>query len=189
MEILLNNEKLNLLIAENARLETSRLILRPITLADVPAIFNYGSKPSNTRYVFPMYHNIEETKLGVANYFIKEPLGKYALELKETGEMIGSIELRINGISGEMGYVLNEDFWGKGLMSEAAEALLILGFETLKLPHMCADCLKENIPSQTVMKKIGMTLEAEIPNERIFEGELATSLQFGITKEKYFGRK
>lgn len=62
--------------------------------------------------------------------FYGEPLGKYGIEVKETGKMIGTIDLRVNETNniGELGYVLNRTFWGNGYMPEAATALVELGF-------------------------------------------------------------
>ncbi|MGC3771575.1 GNAT family N-acetyltransferase, partial [Enterococcus faecalis] len=129
-----------LIFAENQQLETERLHLRPVTLADTDDLFEYASDEETTRFVFPKNETKEETRASIAKYFMGEPLGKYGIEVKETGKMIGTIDLRVNETNnvGELGYVLNRAFWGNGYMPEAATALIELGFAKMKLMRIFA---------------------------------------------------
>lgn len=63
-----------------------------------------------------------------------EFLGKYGIEVKEMGKMIGMIDLWVNEINniGELGYVLNCVFWGNGYMFEVVMVLVELGFVKMK---------------------------------------------------------
>ncbi|WP_342231125.1 GNAT family N-acetyltransferase, partial [Enterococcus faecalis] len=107
-----------LIFAENQRIETERLILRPVTLADAEDMYEYASDEETVRYVFLKNQTIAETRQNIAKFFMGEPLGKYGIEVKETGKMIGTIDLRVNETNniGELGYVLNRAFWGNGYM-------------------------------------------------------------------------
>ena len=58
----------------------------------------------------------------------------------------------------EIGYLLRKDLWSQGLTTEAAAASLRYGFEQLKIPTIIAVAHPENLGSQQVAKKIGMTL-------------------------------
>ncbi len=189
MDVRLSNESLYYMLATHTTIETDRLILRPITLDDAPHFYEYASDFQTIYYVFERHRDIEETKRRIANYFCKEPLGKYGIVLKEEGKLIGSIDLRLKDVSGELGYVLSKKYWGQGIVPEACSALLKLGFEKLHLPHIYATCLKENDRSRRVMEKIGMVKEAEIPKSRYFEGEFVSTLQYGITKDEYESRR
>lgn len=173
----------NLVLAENRWLETQRLILRPVTLADTEDMFAYASDEKTTKYVFLLHKTIEETRANIASYFMAEPLGKYGIELKETGQLIGTIDLRIDPQkrSAELGYVLNQAFWGKGYAAEAGKELLRLGFEELKLIRIFGFHDVKNENSGRVMEKLGMQLEGTSPNARIWKGKIVTDVFRGMT--------
>ena len=60
---------------------------------------------------------------------------------------------------GELGYVLNPDYHGKGYGTEAARRVLQFGFDVLHLHRIEAKFMQENRASLHVMEKLGMTLE------------------------------
>jgi len=184
MEILLND---NLILGENQRLETSRLLLRPITLADAEDMFEYASDEEMATYVFPVHHNLEETRISIANYFLYEPLGKYGIELKENGKLIGAIDLRVDSKNknAELGYSLSRKYWGQGIVPEACEKLLELGFEKLELLHIFAKYDEDNPKSGRVMDKIGLKDEGRVPNARIAKGKVVTDIIKGMTMEDW----
>lgn len=184
MEIVINR---NLIFAENQYLETERLKLRPVTLSDANDMHEYASDEETVTYVFPIHQSIKDTKESIANYFLAAPLGKYGIELKATGKFIGTIDLRVvdqHNIA-EIGYSLNKVFWGQGYMPEAAHKLLCLGFEELKLMRIFATHDIDNPKSGRVMEKIGMKVEGNIPNARMWKGKVVTDIIRGITLEEW----
>lgn len=120
-----------LILAENQRIETPRLWLRPVTMADANDLFEYASDEETTEFVFPRHQSLVDTKIAIAMYFLAAPLGKFAIEEKMSGNMIGTIDLRVDPLKevAELGYTLNKAFWGQGIVPEAARMLLSLGFE------------------------------------------------------------
>lgn len=184
MEIVINR---NLIFAENQSLKTERLTLRPVTLSDVNDMYEYASDEETCRYVFPRHQTIKETKESIANYFMCAPFGKYGIELNTTGRLIGTIDLRIESQHhiAEIGYALNKDFWGNGYVPEAANELLRLGFEELKLMRIFATYDIDNPKSGRVMEKIGMKIEGNIPNARMWKGKVVTDVMRGITLEEW----
>lgn len=184
MEIVINR---NLIFAENQNLETERLKLRPVTLGDATDMYEYGSDEETSTYVFPMHQSIKDTRESIANYFMSAPLGKYGLELKETGKFIGAIDLRVveQHHIAEIGYSLNKAFWGQGYVPEASNALLRLGFEKLQLMRIFAIHDIDNFRSGRVMEKIGMKVEGNIPNARMCKGKVVTDIMRGITLDEW----
>ena len=81
-------ESIYLKLAENRTLETERLLLRPVTLDDAEAMFEYSSDEENTRYTFLPNKDLEETKNIIARLFISRPLGNWGIELKENGKFV-----------------------------------------------------------------------------------------------------
>jgi ribosomal-protein-alanine N-acetyltransferase len=173
--------------AENQVLETERLCLRPLTLADAKDMFEYASDEETTTFVFPTHQTIEETRAIIASVFMADPFGKFALELKENHKMIGTIDLRVNIKEGtaEIGYTLNKTYWGQGLVPEAAHVLLALGFEKLQLIRIFAVHDLKNPKSGRVMEKIGMTKESTIYEAKKIYGKVSDIVTYGITKSQW----
>ncbi|MGQ4242260.1 GNAT family N-acetyltransferase [Enterococcus casseliflavus] len=174
-----------LLLAENQRLETPRLLLRPVSLADAADMFAYANDEEATRFVFPKHASLEETKQQIASYFIAMPLGKFGIEEKVTGKLVGTIDLRIDSdtATGELGYIVNRAYWGQGIVPEAAMVLLHFGFETLELIRIFARHDARNPQSGRVMDKIGMKVEMTYPSAR--NSEITDEIMRGITLEEW----
>ena len=93
-------------------------------------------------------------------------LGLWATIHKETGKFIGRCGLLPWTIEGqpevEVAYTLAQDFWGQGLATEAAHAILQYAFEQLHLSRLICLIDPANHASRRVAEKIGMTLEKEV---------------------------
>lgn len=177
----------NLIFAQHQQIETKRLRLRPVTLEDAADMYEYASDEENTFFVFPRHQTLSDTKNCIADWFMKEPLGKYGIEQKETRKLIGTIDLRVQEINrtAEIGYILNKRYWGNGYVPEAAGALLRLGFEKLELVRIHAWHNSDNPNSGRVMEKLHMKQEGFIPDAQIVKGELISMVLRGITKAEW----
>lgn len=168
-------------------LEGTRILLRPIVLSDAEDMYEYASDEETVRFVFEKHQNVEETRKNIANYFMKEPLGKYAIVLKETKKMIGTIDIRLKEEknSAEIGYTLNKDYWGNGYITEAGKMILELGFETLGLERIFAYHDSENPLSGKVMKRLGMTYEGTLRKNRINKNRYIDDVHYSVLKQDY----
>ena len=143
-------------------IETPRVILRPLSMTDAEDMFDYASKPENLVYVFPAHHNLAETRATIAALIMKEPLGKWAMELKATSAMIGTItfvKLDERARTAEIGYTLNQTYWGQGLMTEAVRTLAEISLTEFGLCHLDIVVDSENIGSCKVAEKSGFSLQ------------------------------
>lgn len=176
------------MILENLRqyqvLETKRLLLRPVTLADANAMFAYASDEENTRWNFPVNQTLEETKAAIQNIYLKTPLGRYGIVLKGTNSFIGTIDLMnfSDGKIAELGYIINKNYWNQGLATEASQKILALCFEKLGLEEVHGYCALNNPASARVLSKLGMTEIERLPNDKILNGQSITSQHFVVTK-------
>lgn len=145
-------------------IETPRLLLRPFCSADAEAIYhNWASDPQVTRYLTWRFHeSIRESER-----LLKEWLGNYrhknyyqwAVVLRSLGEPIGSIgcaEVDRRHQVFELGYCMGKKWWGNGLMTEAANAVVDYMFHDVKCRRIIARYARENGASRRVMEKIGM---------------------------------
>ncbi|MBB4569095.1 GNAT family N-acetyltransferase [Rhizobium leucaenae] len=146
--------------------ETERLIVRNWRDADRDLAFEINSDETVMEF-FPFRRSRAEADAfleRVQSMIAETRLGFYALELKASGEAIGFCGLaRTNHLEPfvpagavEIGWRLAARYWGKGLVSEAARALLAGGFETLGLDQIVSFAVHNNIRSTSVMERIGM---------------------------------
>ena len=120
---------INVKLAEHQKIETNRLWLRPFVMSDAADMFEYSSDSSNLRFVFNPHPNLAHTSFVIANYFMKEPLGKWAIELKSEQKMIGLIQfskLVEQKGTAELSYVLHKKYWNQVSLKGDIEDKMIL---------------------------------------------------------------
>ncbi len=147
-------------------LETERLILRKFEDKDVNDLFEYCSDEQTVKYVtFPLYTDIQMAKDRINDLKEKYKKGEiacWAIEDKQTGKMIGSIDfvnIYEKDKKVEIGYILNKNYWNKGYITEANKKIIEFGLNEMNLVRMQARCISENIGSAKVMEKSGMEFE------------------------------
>jgi RimJ/RimL family protein N-acetyltransferase len=114
---------------------------------------------------FPALLTPRESDDGIARvqrHFALHGFGLYAAELIETKTFIGFIGLNIPNFQApfmpavEIGWRLAFDYWGRGLATEGARAVIDYAFLTLQLPEIVAFTVPQNLRSRRVMQKLGM---------------------------------
>lgn len=148
---------------------TERLWLREHVPEDAEAIFEIGRDPLVQRYTGdPCLTSVEETRAmlcerPIADY-ARYGFGRWAVVLKESSRLIGMAGLKFLPEFGDVdvGYRLLPSFWGMGLATEASQACVIFGFETLKLPRIIGLVDPANVGSVRVLEKSGLSFEAMI---------------------------
>ena len=188
-------ESLFIKLAKYPIIETERLVLRPVTLDDAEAMFEYASNQENTRYTFPTNQSLEETKNNIAQFYLASPLGRWGIELKSTGEFIGTIDLhKMDTVlkKAAIGYIINQKYWNRGLTTEANRAVIEIAFEKIGMNKLEAFHDKDNPASGKVMKKSGMRFSHEELYARMDKnepGRIVTDVHYVLTKEDYFANK
>ncbi|MEP7107693.1 MAG: GNAT family N-acetyltransferase [Ferruginibacter sp.] len=149
-------------------LETPRLLLRRFTEVDAPLIHQLNCDPEVVKFVHePVLQSDEQAKEIIINIILPQyenNLGRWAIQLKETGEFIGWCGLKYLKEYGEidLGYRLRQSAWGKGYATEAAKHTLDYGFNKLHLREITGKAHVENIGSIKVLQKIGMQFIEEV---------------------------
>jgi ribosomal-protein-alanine N-acetyltransferase len=151
-------------------LETRRLILRRLLPTDLDRLFELYSDPEIRRYFPEGTLTYEETREELEWFLNGHPehpeLGLWATIHKETDQFIGRCGLLPWTIEGrfevEVAYLLAKEYWGQGLATEAALAIVDYGFEQLGLSRLICLIDPENQASQRVAGKIGMHFEKQI---------------------------
>lgn len=89
---------------------------------------------------------------------------------------------------GDLGYWLGERYWGQGLMSEAAEAVVMHGFAVMGLSKIDAGVYPWNRASSRLLERIGFTREGHIRAAYLKRGTLVDSIVYGLTADEWRGR-
>ena len=147
------------------QIETNRLLLRPFKQIDLNDFFQYASIEGVGEMAGWSHHeNIEKTQ-EILNLFISEDK-TFAIVLKENNKVIGSLGVEEYGLEAaltefyeykgrEIGYVLSKDYWGKGLMPEAVNAVIDYLFNTVGLDFLTCGYYEFNVQSKRVQEKCG----------------------------------
>ena len=144
--------------------ETERLLIRKLTRKDMNALLRIMEKPE-VMYAWEHGFTKKEVRKWINKQFAryrKDGFGYYAVQLKDSGKLIGQAGLMKNTINGndvvELGYILDNTYWHNGYGEEAARACLEYAFEQLDLDFICCSIRSENAASIRVAEKLGMTL-------------------------------
>ena len=175
------------LLMQHSNLRTKRLTLRPVLLEDFNSMYSYSSDPENTRYLDTF--SSEEVFLEVmANFWIGDPIGKYAIVLNDNKAMIGTIEVHLNekNKSAEIGYIIDKHYWGNGYLPEAYLEIMDVAFEKLNLVRIYSMTDSLNVNSRRVLDRLGLKLEGVLQGDRYVDGKYyGDTAIYGMTKQLY----
>lgn len=150
-------------------IETERLLLRRWRESDRHPFARMNADPRVMEF-YPARLSREETDALVDRieaHFLERAFGLLAAELKDTGAFLGYIGLSVPGFEAhftpcvEIGWRLAAEYWGRGLATEGATAVLAYGFENLKLQEIVSFTVPSNMRSRRVMEKIGMRYDPQ----------------------------
>lgn len=146
------------------KMETNRLFLRPPVVADASIIFAaYAQDPVVTRYLLWRPHQ----NLGETQDFLRHceqswhdrSSFPWVIVDKASQQIIGMIELRIDGHRANLGYVLAQPYWGQGYMTETVQTLTNWALNQPNIYRVWAVCDVGNVGSARVLEKAGWTRE------------------------------
>ncbi len=177
-------------------LTTGRFILRALKLSDAEAVYSYASKESVARYVaFTQHKTIDDAIHFISDFAfnkyeydrVPEPMG---IAFKEnTEKIIGTIGCfwrQKNVRQMELGYVLDDLYWGKGIVAEAGRPLLKYVFENYEIARVQAHCRDENVQSERVMQKLGMKFEGLQKQSVFIKGQYWNTKHYAVLREDFY---
>jgi ribosomal-protein-alanine N-acetyltransferase len=149
---------------ERPTLRTARLILRPFGLADAPSVQRLAGASEVADTTINIPHPYAD---GLAEAWVESHAPAFArremIALAITGDegLLGAVSLRLEVVHAraELGYRVGVPYWGRGIASEAASAMIAFGFDRLGLNRIFATHFSRNPASGRVMQKAGMVHE------------------------------
>lgn len=173
-------------------IETERLILREVTTEDDRDMLEYLSDQD---VVKPMGLEPFQTESDVwdeINWYksiYNEGTGiRWGITLKDSGKVIGSCGF-LNMLSkhhrAEIGYELSQEHWGKGIASEALEAVVTYGYQHFQLERIEALIEPANFPSQKLVEKQGFKREGLLRHYEFTCGKFDDLYMYSIIKKDF----
>ncbi|MFG2227371.1 GNAT family N-acetyltransferase [Streptomyces sp. NPDC048644] len=175
-------------------LRTERLDLRPVTLDDTTAIHAYRSLPEVCRYLYS--NPIDETTAheAVTAQAARTTLRtsgdvlQLAVAVRETGHLIGDVTFVLTSTThrqGGIGYVFHPAHSGHGYATEAARALLKIGFEDLRLHRIQAELDGRNTASARPLERLGMRREGHLRENEFLDGEWTDEVIYALLADEW----
>ena len=171
-------------------LKTERLILRPWREGDAEELYRHASDSAiGLPAGFPPHTSVENSREVIKN--VLSAPETYAVCLKESGKPVGSIGLHRNDLAEmddeyELGYWIGREYWGRGLIPEAAREILRYAFEDLGVKRIWCGYYDGNEKSRRVQEKLGFVYHHTTEGIEVrLLGEIRTGHAQILTRETW----
>ncbi|MFC3705699.1 GNAT family N-acetyltransferase [Devosia honganensis] len=174
--------------------ETSTLRLRPFENGDLDAVARYLTLPSVQRYVERPARYVEDVASSLAvmrkQLELHRPGDRLTLAMvrKADGMLIGHVSLRWSDATagqGEVRFVIDPTFSGRGYLSEALRALFGIAFDHYHIHRLMVRCDGRSRHSAKLMQTLGMRIEAHYREHALFQGEWDEELHFAMLDREW----
>ena len=174
-------------------LRTERLVLRAAVLTDLPELLRYYGDAAVVRHLLHdvldetgVAEKLERFQGNVAPAAVGDVL---SLVVEHDGEVVGDLMLRFTfgdpPSVAEIGWVLNPSFAGQGFATEAARAIIDVGFRHYGLHRIFAQLDARNTSSARLCERLGMTKEAHFRRDFWNKGEWTDSMHYGLLRDEW----
>lgn len=172
------------------RIESPRLLLRPVAPADLPDLLEVNGDPEVTRFLpYETWRSLADAEAWFARMEEMAAGGTgqvFALVRRADTKVVGDLLLfKYNEGSArvELGYVLGRACWGQGLMGEAVAAACACAFDELGLRRIEAEVNPENVASCALLLRVGFTREGTLRQRWAAKGSAYDTHMFGWLAE------
>lgn len=176
---------------EPVTLTTARLVLRPFESTDVDDVYAYARDPQWSRYLpvpspYEYRHAVDFVARSVDASWVTNPVFAICL----SGRVVGGINIRVDASNGtaETGYSIAREHWGKGLVTEAVQAVMDWVFRVFDVAKVTATADIMNTGSWRVMEKLGMKRDGFLRSERPSDDDSRTRqdvVVYSILREEW----
>jgi ribosomal-protein-alanine N-acetyltransferase len=174
-------------------IRTARLLLREFRESDFDDVHAYAVDPAVARFMdwgpngrLETVEFMDRKRAEQANWPRDEV--SLAIEHLADGRLIGSIRLAVSdraNLTGDFGYSLNSAYWRLGYATEAARAVVDVGFNLLGLHRIWAECDIQNVGSWRVMEKLGMRREGHFRDGKLIKGAWRDRYLYAVLAEEW----
>lgn len=176
-------------------LTAERVCLRWLEATDIPALFAMQCDPEVMRYWSrpPMRdpREAEELLLDIRAHFERRSLFQWGIARLEDDQVVGSLTLHHMEpchLRAEVGFSLQRQAWGRGLMTESLATAIQFAFGPLGLHRIEADADPRNVRSLRVLERAGFQREGLARERYRVGGEIQDSVLLGLLRTDWAGR-
>ena len=173
-------------------IETSPLRLRPLALADLPAVHALDADPAVVRWLYDDPRSLGESRRALQRRLDRNPETGLTLAVETLGEaaFAGHVGLTVSSQhrQGEIGFIFSPAHQGKGYATEAARAMLRLAFTAYGLHRVVGRAEARNVASARVLEKLGMRREALLIENEWVKGEWQSEVIYAMLDREFLTR-
>lgn len=174
-------------------LELKRIVLRAGTYDDAQDYLDYISHKEVHRYIpdecLPKTLEQAQEEIDYMSDLFKYGRSIYwIIADKKTNKLIGSCGFNYwnkDHRRGEISYDLKHSYWGKGIMTEAIEAVITFGFVNMKLHRIEATVTEMNLASKAVLKKHKFKKEGVLRQQKLLHGKFYDAIMLSLLSHEY----
>jgi len=173
-------------------IRTPRSLLRPFSVGDPDDVYAYRRDPEVVRFLpVAQPFSREDADEFVATQVLADPRRRWVWALEQQGHVVGGVSLRIarQKLRAELGYELARWLWGRGLMAEAASAVVDAAFERLPIIKISATATAANARSIRLLEKLGMQREALLRKHWVHRGRVLDEVCYGLLRDEWEERQ
>lgn len=176
-----------------AHCETTRLLLRPFAAGDWDQYADYHGRPE----VYAFLYRAAPTGTALRDQFDRVLRARFeadgdvfrlAVTLKDGGAIAGEVLLKLasrEALQAELGYIFSPAHVGHGYATEAAAAMLSIGFDTLGFHRIFARLDAANTRSVGVVERLGMRREAHLRENDRFNGKWGDEYVYALLRNEW----
>ncbi len=161
---------------------------QPEDAASIAIAANNKKIAANLRNVFPHPYTLANAQWYVNDCIAREGAGQLTRAIAVDGKAVGSIGIFIqqdvHEKSAELGYWLAEEYWGKGITTEAVRQICQLAFQQFDILRIYAEPFADNQGSRRVLEKAGFTCEGTLRNAVYKGNKIFSSCIYALLKEE-----
>jgi len=143
----------------------------------------------NLRDGLPFPYTVSDAEDYISTILSADPNTTYVWAITVDDVVVGNVGVfrkdNIYRLTAEIGYYIAEEYWGKGVMTEAVKQACRTIFEQTDIVRICADPFSWNAGSCRVLEKAGFVFEGLLRNNAIKNGVLLDMKMYGLIKEDY----
>jgi [ribosomal protein S5]-alanine N-acetyltransferase len=169
------------------QLALERCTVRPWRSDDAESLARHANNRKiwlAVRDLFPHPYTIQDAHKFLQRTISEQPEMKFCVEIQDAA--VGGIGVHqghdVYRHTATVGYWLGEQFWGRGVMTEALTAVTDFCFDKFPLRRISAEVFANNAASARVLEKAGFIFEARLKNNVVKDGEVLDSLLYARTK-------
>ena len=179
-------------LAAPPAIESQRTLLRQVTVDDLPPLLAVNGDADVTKFLpYETWRSLADAEAWFRRITEIQAGGtalQFVVECRQTRQVIGSCLLfrfEAGSARAELGYVLGQAHWGRGLMREALAALISCAFGTMAMRRLEAEIDPRNAASLRLIERLGFVKEGLLRQRWVAKGAAKDVAIYGLLRDEW----